>query len=164
MERMKQYASCFGYYDGKIDPDDGCDLGEFLTPECTLTAHAPLWGTKVGEEEAVPAAEVRRRLARSLRWMRVARHEMHMALHPDGTAVCLFFVVKGRFFLLPFDLIKVPLLFVVNTANTPHGLRIHEIHEWPAQDPQAAWETMVTQLGWPAEAPLESHVAFGAAS
>ena len=58
-------------YDLTID-----DLSSFTTDDCTLTAHAPLWGVKAGEEEAVPVKDVRTRLARILRFGgRPARHE-----------------------------------------------------------------------------------------
>jgi hypothetical protein len=51
---VDRWGAHFGYYDGKIDLKVD-DLSSFATPDCTLTAHAPLWGTKEGEESALPA-------------------------------------------------------------------------------------------------------------
>lgn len=158
------WASHFGYYDGKIDLQQGGDLGEFTTPNCTLTAHAPLWGTKEGQEVATPVADVRKQLARMLWWTRIGRHDMHLARHPTEEALCLFFVVKAQFFLLPVNLMTVPLAFVVSTSDTEQGLRIKEIHEWPADTPEQARQVLMENCGWPAETEFTAHVAFGAVS
>ena len=92
---VEQWAAHFGYDDGSVDLRVD-DLDSFVTPDCTLTAHAPLWRTRAGAERAVPVAEVRKQLARMLKMTRVARHDMHMALHPDGDGLALFFRVKRR--------------------------------------------------------------------
>ncbi|MFT4976336.1 MAG: hypothetical protein ACI8S6_002232 [Myxococcota bacterium] len=161
---IELWAAHFGYYDGKINLQSGGDLSTLTTSDCTLTAHAPLWGTKKGQEQAVPATAVRKQLSGMLKWMRIGRHDMHMARHPEGSAICLFFVVRARFFLLPFNLMTVPLAFVVTTSVTDDGLRIKEIHEWPAATPEQAHEVLVDRCGWPAETTFEPHVAFGALS
>lgn len=161
---IEAWGAHFGYYDGRIDLEAGGDLRAFVTADCTLTAHAPLWGTKEGEEEGVPAQEVRGELARMLKWTRIARHDMHMARHSSEDTVALFFVVKARMVGLPFTLMRVPLVFVVTTARTDEGLRIQEVHEWPAASPEAAQAVLVEQCGWPAETTMAPHVAFGAAS
>ncbi|MFT5685268.1 MAG: hypothetical protein ACI8RZ_006218, partial [Myxococcota bacterium] len=131
---------------------------------CTLTAHAPLWGTREGEEQPLPAVDVREQLAGTLKWTRIARHDMHMARHPEQDAVCLFFVVKARLSFLPFNLMTVPLAFVVTAADKGAGLRINEVHEWPAETPEEARSVLVDHYGWPTETTLEPHVGFGATS
>ncbi|MFT5686117.1 MAG: hypothetical protein ACI8RZ_007072, partial [Myxococcota bacterium] len=75
------WASHFGYYDGHIDLEVGGDLSAITTADCTLTAQAPLWGTREGEEQPLPAVDVREQLAGTLKWTRIARHDMHMARH-----------------------------------------------------------------------------------
>ena len=158
------WAAHFGYYDGRIDLQAGGDLGAFTTADCNLTAHAPLWGTKEGEEKPIPAVDVREQLAGTLKWTRIARHDMHMARHPVDNAVCLFFVVKARFVALPFNLMTVPVAFVVTAADTEEGLRIQEVHEWPAETPEEARQVLVDSCGWPAETTIEPYVSFGAVS
>ncbi len=158
------WATHFGYYDGTIDLQTGGDLSAFTTADCTLTAHAPLWGTREGKEVATPAAEVRKQLARMLRWVRIARHDMHLARHPQEDSICLFFTVKIRFFLLPITLMTVPLAFVVTTSETDRGLRICDMHEWPAATPAEARRVLVETCGWPEETTFTPHVAFGAVS
>lgn len=160
---IELFASHYGYYDGKIDLESG-DLSTFATPECSITAHAPLWRTKEGQEKQVPLLDVRKQLAGMLKWFRIRRHEMHLAQHPTQNALCLFFVVKSRLAFLPFNLMTVPLAFVVTTRETPDGLRLDEIHEWPAEDPVAARAVLIDECGWPTETAFEPHPAFGAAS
>ena len=157
------WATRFGYYDGRIDLTVG-DLASFTTPDCTLTAHAPLWRTKPGEEKPVPAGDVRKQLARMLKISRVARHNMHLAIHPDGEALCLFFEVRGKLAFLPFTLIRVPLAFVVQAVETDGGLRINEVHERPAANPQEAKQALIHHHEWPGDTVLQPYVNFGAIS
>lgn len=86
------------------------------------------------------------------------------ARHPERDAVYLFFVVKARFFLLPFNLMTMPLAFVVTAADTDGGLRIAEIYEWPTETPEEAHKVLVDSCGWPTETRFEPHTAFGAIS
>ena len=160
---VEAWGRHYGYYDGKIDLSSG-DLNAVTTSDCTLTAHAPLWRTKPGKEKDVPVAEVRKQLATMLKIARVERHDMHIALHPDGQALCVFFVVRGRLPLLPFTVMTVPLAFVVRAIETNGGLRLSEIHEWPAADPAAARRVLVDQSGWPDTTTMEPYMNFGAAS
>ena len=160
---METWAAHFGYYDGAINLEV-TDLSSFTTADCTLTAHAPLWGTKAGAERATPVSEVRSDLAKLLRWSRITRNNMHMARHPDGRALCLFFVTKARLGVLPFNLMTVPLAFVVNAVETDNGLRIKAVNEWPADTLEDAQQLLVDTCGWPAETTFEPHVAFGAVS
>ena len=158
---IEAWAAHFGYYDGAIDLEVS-DLSAFTTADCTLTAHAPLWGTEAGAESATPASEVRTSLAKMLRRVRITRNNMHMARHPDGKAICLFFVVKARLGFLPLNLMTVPLAFVANAVETDRGLRIKAVNEWPAETPEDARQLLVDTYGWPAETALAPHVAFGA--
>ncbi len=160
---VDRWATSLGYYAGKVDLAVD-DLPSFTTSGCTLTAHAPLWRTKAGEEEAVPAADVRKRLARMLRFTRVERHDMHLAIHPDGEALCLFFEVRGKLPVLPFTVMRVPLAFVVQAVATEDGLRIDEIHEWAAATPQEAQHAIIENHGWPGDTVLRPYVNFGAVS
>ncbi len=160
---VEQWAQHFGYHTGTIDLDD-LDLSGFVTPDATLTAHAPLWCTKAGQEEATPAADVRVQLAGMLKWTRVRRHSMHMAGHPDGRAVCLWFVVKARPFFLPFNIMTVPIAFVVQAEGEVGSLRIQEIHEWRAETADEACTVLVREHGWPPTTTMVPHVAFGACS
>ncbi len=160
---VDRWTHHFGYIDNRIDLKVD-DLSSFTTSNATLIAHAPLWGTKDGEEEAVPVAEVRKRLARLLRISRPSRHNLHLALHPDGSQLCLFFELKARLRLLPITLRTIPLAFVVLGAETADGLRINAVHEWAADDPAAARQVVIDEHGWPADTVLRPYVGFGAVS
>lgn len=160
---IEKYASRFGYIDGKIDLSVD-DLSSFATSSAAITAHAPLYRTKEGAEKPVPLPAVRKQLSRMLKLARVARHDMHIAAHPDGDAVGIFFVVRFRIPLIPITVFTVPLVFVVHAIETDDGFRINEIDEWPAADPEAAARVLVDHHGWPAATTLEPHMAFGAAS
>jgi hypothetical protein len=59
---------------------------------------------------------------------------------------------------------KVPLAFVLEAVDTPQGLRIKEIHEWPAASAEEALKVMVEKNGWSETSKFEKHVAFGAVS
>lgn len=158
------WASHFGYNDGRIDLTVGGDLTSFSTVDCALTAHAPLWRTKPGTERGVPIADVRKMLSNGLRWVRIGRHDMHMAVHPTSNALCLHFVVKARLKILPINFMTVPVAFVVTTANTQEGLRIDAVHEWSAKTPEDARKILVEQCGWPTSVTFKPFLAFGAAS
>ena len=163
MALVDRWSAHFGYCDGKIDLQID-DLSSFATSDCTLTAHAPLWGTKEGKEKAVPVAEVRRQLARALKVGRVIRHDMHIARRPDGDSLCLFFRVKARLAFLPITLRTIPLALVVHATETEDGLRISAVHEWSAADPEAAGRVLVDLYDWPADTKLKPYVGFGAVS
>jgi hypothetical protein len=140
-------------------------LTTFATADANLTAHAPLWGTKAGQEKPVAATEVRKTLAGMLKWATVGRHDMHLAMNNDKKQLCLYFVVKMKLTYLPcFTMMTVPLAFVVSTVDTPEGLRISEIHEWPAASPEDAQKVLGEQCGWPKTTQFEKHVGFGALS
>ena len=64
---LHEWASHFGYYDSKVDLTAGGSLEAFTTPDAVLEVHAPLWGTKPGQEVPVPAQHVRASLAKVLR-------------------------------------------------------------------------------------------------
>ena len=160
---FQQWALHFGYISGRIDIKSDDELASFATNDCTLTAHAPLWGTKPGAEKSVPAAVVRKKLSGMLRYVRLERHDMHIAV--DGKQLCIFFFLKGKLRYFPlFHAVNVPLAFVLEAVDTPQGLRIKEIHEWPAASPEEALNMMVEKHGWSNTAKFEKHVAFGAAS
>lgn len=103
IELVDHWGAHFGYFDGKIH-FSVVDRNSFATPDCTLTAHAPLWGTQEGKESVLPVAQVRQRLARALKVGRAVRHDMCLALHPDGDALCLFIRIKARLAFLPLTL------------------------------------------------------------
>ena len=161
---VEQWASHFGYYDGRIDLKSGGDLTEFCTKQCTLTTHAPLWRTKPGKENPIPATTVRKTLAKILRWVRFTRHNMHIVRHPKKDKLCLFFIVKARFVMLPFNIMTVPLILEVNAIKTDNGLRIDEIHEWPAKNTDIAQQLLVNELNWPQPVHFEKIKDFGAIS
>ena len=85
-----------------------------------------------------------------------------MAVHDKQ--ICLFFVVKVKVFKCCCSLMTVPLAFIATTVETPEGLRMSEIHEWPAASPEEAQNVLVKECGWPDTTKLEEHVAFGALS
>lgn len=160
---FQQWALHFGYISGKIEIKSADELAAFTTSDCTLTAHAPLWGAKPGEETAVPAATVRKNLNGMLKYAKLERHNMHIAAH--GKQLCLFFELKGKLRYFPlFYVVQVPLAFVLEAVDTPQGLRIQAIHEWPAASPAEALQVMVAKHGWPETAKFEKQVAFGAVS
>jgi hypothetical protein len=160
---VERWGAHFGWYDGKIDLRVH-DLSSFTTPDCTLTAHAPVWGTRQGAERAIPIADVRRRLARLVKLARASRHDMHLAIHPDGDAMCLFVRFKVRLAFLPVTVRTEPLAFVVQASETANGLRINKVDEWSAADPEAARRILVDHHDWPADTALHPQMAFGAAS
>lgn len=161
---LHEWASHFGNYDGKIDLSVGGNLEAFTTHDAVLEAHAPLWGTKPGQEAPIPVVQVRRILARLLRWITPHRHDMHITLHPDGLSLCLFFVVKIRPKLLPINIQVVPLIFHFSFANTPVGLRICRVDEWPASTIGEADRLIQEKLGWPETVPFQPERVFGAVS
>jgi hypothetical protein len=158
---MDQQAAHMGYVDGVINLKiDENDFKIFWTADCHLTAHAPLWGTKAGQEKPVPITDVRKQLAGMLKYVTPERHDLHMAI--NDKQLCLYFVVKIKLACL--SIMTVPLAFVAVTVDTPKGLRIAEIHEWPATSPEIAQKLMVEQYGWPETTKFEKHVGFGALS
>lgn len=161
---LHEWASHFGYYSGKIDLSVGGDLEAFTTRDAVLEVHAPLWGTKPGKESPIPAKQARASLAQALRWFTVRRHDMHIALHPDDTSLCLFFVVRIRPKLLPVTIRTVSLVFLVCYAETDEGLRISRVDEWASSTPREAGDLIKDKFGWPESATLESIRVFGAVS
>lgn len=158
-----RWAAHLGYYDNAIDLAVE-DLSAFTTPGCSMVAHAPLWGVKEGAEEAVPIPEVRRRLARMLRFGRPVRHDMHLATHRDGTELALFFRLKLRARFIPITFRTIPLVLVFRATGVEDELRIDEVHEWAAADPDAACRLLIERHDWPGETTMHPHVAFGATS
>jgi hypothetical protein len=165
LDLLHEHASMLGYYDGKIDLTQ-TDLSAVYTSACTLTAHAPLWGTKEGQEKAVPVAEVRQMLAGMLSYLTPERHDMHLAVHPNEKALALYFVVKAKFRFVPcFAVMTVPLVFLVSFDDNEKGsLRISEIHEWPADSPEGGRQLLTEGLEWPAATVFRKYENFGALS
>ena len=160
---FERWGAHFGWFDGKIDLGVR-DLSPFATPDCALTAHAPLWGTKEGAERAVPIADVRKRVARILKLVRLTRHDMHLAIHPDGDAMAIFFRAEFRFVFLPVTMRTERVAFVAKATETASGLRFSKVDEWRAADREAAGRILVEHHDWPAETVLHPQVVFGAAS
>ena len=52
--------------------------------------------------------------------------------------------------------------FVVQATETDDGLRISEIHEWPATDPEAARRVLVDHHDWPGATTFEPFLGLGA--
>ena len=161
---LHQWASHFGYYDGKIDLSVGGNLETFATHDAVLEAHAPLWGTKPGKEAPIPASQARATLSRSLRWFTAQRHDMHIALHPDKPFLCLFFTVKIKPKILPITIQTVPLVFLVTYAETENVLRIRRVDEWAARTPDEAARLIKEKFNWPDAAALTPNRVFGALS
>jgi hypothetical protein len=89
---------------------------------------------------------------------------MHILRHPKKDKLCLFFIVKARFVMLPFNIMTVPLMLEVNAIKTDMGLRIDEIHEWPAKTTDVAQQLLVNDHDWPQPVNFETIKAFGAIS
>jgi hypothetical protein len=163
---VSKHASLLGYYDRKIDlTKDDLSSGVYING-CTLTAHAPLWGTKAGEEKPLAISEVRKTLNNMLKFATPERHDMYMAVNGDK-AICLYFMVKIKLNMMPcFYMMKVPLLFVVSFATSDDGkLMISDIHEWPTESPESGKTVLTETLGWPVEAAqFEKYENFGALS
>ena len=124
-----------------------------------------LWGTEEGSERAIPIAEVRTRLDRLLKWVRLRRPDMHLAFHPDGDAMGVFVRIEVRLPFLPVTVRTTRLALVVKASETANGLRFSKVDEWSAADPEAARRgILIDHHGWPADAALHPQVAFGAAS
>lgn len=161
---LHEWASHFGYYDSKVDLTAGGNLETFTTPDAVLEVHAPLWGTKPGEEVQVSAQHVRVSLAKVLRWFHVRRHNMYMGLHPDKRSLCLFFVAKIRPKLLPITIRSVPLVLLFSYAETDSGLRICRVDEMASRTPKEAERLLKEKFGWPTSVTLEPARVFGAVS
>ena len=161
---MHEWALHFGYYDGRIDITADDSLEAFTTHHAGLVAHAPLWGTKPGKEVLVPVQQVRENLAKILRWLNVRRHNTHIALHPDGQSLCLFFIAKIKPKLIPITIQTVPVLFNVKYAKKEKGLRISRVDEWPGQTPKDAERLIKDKFGWPKSTTLKAARVFGAVS
>ena len=161
MALLEGHAKLYGYYDGKIVIKESDDYESLYADGATLTAHAPLWGTKEGQEKAYSILEVRNQLNKTLKFGRVDRVGMQIATKNNG--VCLFFTVLASLRFLPcVKLMRVPLIFVVDFCEEKGELKIKEINEWPAKTPQEGLELLTGQLGWPAETKFEPRVLFGA--
>ena len=80
---FQQWALHFGYISGTIDIKSDDELVAFATADCTLTVHTPLWGTKPGEEKAVPAATVRKTLGDMLKYAKLERHDILSLEQPN---------------------------------------------------------------------------------
>jgi hypothetical protein len=89
---------------------------------------------------------------------------MHIAYHPESSQLCLFFIVKIRPILLPFNIMTVPLAFIVKAVETENGLRIDQIDERAAENPEAARAVLLEKCDWPSSTNFEPVSAFGAAS
>jgi hypothetical protein len=89
---------------------------------------------------------------------------MHLAIHPDGDAICLFVRIKVRLAFLPITVRTEPLAFVIKAIPTGKGLRVSKVDEWSAADPEVAARIVVDHHDWPADTALHPQVAFGAAS
>ncbi len=89
---------------------------------------------------------------------------MHIALHPDGRLLCLFFVAKIRLKLVPITIKTVPIVFHVRYAKTGKGLRISRVDEWVARTPKEAERLIKNKLRWPKSITLKKARVFGAVS
>ena len=112
----------------------------------------------------MPIAEVRKRLAGLVRFVRGTRHDMHVAIHPDGEQLCLWVRFKARLAFPPVTVRTEPLALVLRATRTSDGLRISAVDEWSAVDPEAARSLLIEHHGWPADTALHPRVAFGAVS
>ena len=81
---------------------------------------------------------------------------MHIALHPDGKSLCLFFVAKIRPKLIPISIQKAPVLFNVRYAKTEKGLHISQFDEWSGHTPKDAERLIKDKLGWPKSITLKA--------
>jgi hypothetical protein len=57
-----------------------------------------------------------------------------------------------------------PCAFIVTTVDTPEGLRMSQVHEWPAASPEKAQNILAKECGWPSTTEFEEYVGFGALS
>ena len=89
---------------------------------------------------------------------------MHIALHPDGQSLCLFFVAKIRPKLILITIQTVSVVFNVRYAKTEKGLRISQVDEWPRHTPKDAERLIKDKLGWPKSITLKAARVFGAVS
>jgi len=121
LELMDGWSDLFGYYTNRIDLKKG-DLSAVCLPTCTLTAHAPLWGTKPGQEKAVLVAEGRKNLSGMLRFMKVTRHDMKLSMRKNGKELCLFFKARVKLRILPFcAIVNAPLILSSSMKTTSEG-------------------------------------------
>jgi len=154
LELMDGWSDLFGYYTNRIDLKKG-DLSAVCLPTCTLTAHAPLWGTKPGQEKAVLVAEGRKNLSGMLRFMKVTRHDMKLSMRKNGKELCLFFKARVKLRILPFcAIVNAPLIFVVKYENDERGeLKIASVDEWAVKSAtiEEARKMLVELCFWPTD-------------
>jgi hypothetical protein len=76
------WAANYGWLNGKIDLSKTPDWSSFTLPveEAFLTAHSPLYGVKPGKEEPSSVAEVRKKLAPLLNYVKLKRQDLHLAV------------------------------------------------------------------------------------
>jgi len=163
MRLVDQWSRHFGWLDNKIDLDV-TDLSAFATPDCTITAHAPLYGTRPGRERTMPLNDVRKRLARLLMVGRPSRHDLHITVHPDGTAIAFFARIEIRVAGIGLKVSTIPMTFVMLGEPTDDGIWVREVHEWSAANPAEAAKILIANHGWPSDTGFEPQVAFGAVS
>lgn len=168
LELVDQWADLFGYHAGRIVLKQG-NLSTMCLPSCSLTAHAPLWGTKPGQEKAVPVAEVRKTLSSVLAFVKIARHGMQLSMRKSGKELCLFFKAHARLRIMPcFSIVTESLVFVVKFENDEQGaLKIASVDEWPVPSATVgeARKVLAETCFWPQEETVFApYIAFGALS
>ena len=130
-------------------------------PDCTLTQHPPFVGLKA--EKVIPLAVLQKDFAGALRVISLARHDAHVALHPEGKGICLFATHHVKLRCFPCCNIKtLPVLTVVDAASDGSGvLKISGMHEWAAKDTVEGLKVLLEHCGWPEGTNFSKTLAFG---
>ncbi|KAJ1495254.1 hypothetical protein T484DRAFT_1876345 [Baffinella frigidus] len=143
----------------RVDLKTG-DINDVALPDCELTQHPPLLGAK--KETVMHSGVLRKTFNSALPWVAMRRDNAHVALHPEGTAICIFHVLSVKLGCFPCcNLVRAPMIFLANVASDPSGvLKMSSMHEYAAKDPAEALKLLVEKCGWPEGTTFSKTEAF----
>jgi hypothetical protein len=131
----------------------GGDITTSTTPGCGLKPHAPIWGTKPDKETFNPIAGVQKGLWWGTMIVKLQRRDVEVAIHPDGSAICVFEKVSGALRCCPCcNIVDQALLFLVVVEDDGSGvLKACEAHELAAKTPADGIQLLKEKFAWPSE-------------
>jgi hypothetical protein len=89
---------------------------------------------------------------------------MHIARHDKKNSLCLFFTVKIRAKGRPIAIMNVTMAFETSAEKKPQGLRISDMHQWPAKTPDGARAVLIKTSNGPASTRFEPFAPCAALS
>ena len=156
----EKFAKCLGWSDA-INLKDNPEMTGVISPTTPLifTAHAPLWGTKEGQEKEIDGKEVRKNLASMSTFVRIVRRDCYQGFH--GLQLALFLHVEIRLKFFPFIPWKTSLVFLMTAVEEGGELFLKRCDEHAAKDVEEAKKLLNSIYGWPADTPFEKSAIKG---